>query len=223
MLTPRYYFADDFSQFYDYFLHQPHVKKSFYKNDILWAPNQPYEKIHYIISGSEMCYSDHESGKRKIITFHGAGTVFPGYRTKDYKIELSLITQALSDMKVLEFTIPQFRTMFESNKALAGAVINWYSTYVNRFLFETIHQEYHSSLVKICNLLYLLTANQPSNSGPIIDMTQEELADILGLSRVQFSRGLSELRAKHIISTTRGKVHIVDLPALSRMCSSETL
>ena len=124
MLTPRYYFTDDFSQFYEYFLLQPHKKKTFHKGDILWKPNQPYEKIHYIISGAEMCYSDHENGKRKIITFHGTGTVFPGYRTKDYKIELCLITQALSDMKVLEFTIPQFRTMFESNTALAGAVIN---------------------------------------------------------------------------------------------------
>lgn len=52
---------------------------------------QPYEKIHYIISGIEMHYSDHENGKRKIISFHGAGTVFPGYRQNDYKIELSEI------------------------------------------------------------------------------------------------------------------------------------
>lgn len=53
--------------------------------------------------------------------------------------------------------------------------------YVNRFLFETIHQEYNSSQVKLCNLLYLLTINQPSNSGLVIEMTQEDIADILGI------------------------------------------
>ena len=67
---------------------------------------------------------------------------------------------ALSEIRVLEFTIPQFRAMFESNVALAEQVVNWYAMYVNRFLFETVHQEFNSSRVKLCNLLYLLTMNQ---------------------------------------------------------------
>ena len=114
MLSSRYIFSDDFRQFYDYFLSQSHSKKTFHKGDYLWKPGQPYEKIHYIISGIEMLYSDHENGKRKIISFHGAGTIFPGYRQNDYKIKLSLITVALSEVEVLEFTISQFQSMLET-------------------------------------------------------------------------------------------------------------
>ena len=223
MLTPRYFFADDFRQFYEYFLSQPHTERIFLRGDYLWKPGQPYEKIHYIISGAAIHFADHENGRRKIISFHGAGTVFPGYRQYDYKIELSLITVALSDMKVLEFTKDQFQKMFETNTALSEQVVNWYSMYINRFLFEIVHQEYNPSFVKICNLLYLLTVNQPACSGLVIDMTQQELAEILGLSRIQLTRGLSELRKQNIISTTRGKVHVIDLPALTTLCSSETL
>ncbi len=153
----------------------------------------------------------------------GGGTVFPGYRQNDYKIEFSLTTAALSEMKVLEFTVRQFRTMFETNTALSEQVVNRYSMYINRFLFESIHQAYNSSLVKTGNLLYLLTVNQQSGFEPIIDVTQNELAEILGLSRVQLTRVLSELRHKGIISTARGKVNITDLPALASLCSSETL
>ena len=223
MLTPRYFFADDFRQFYEYFLSQPHTARTFHKGNYLWKPGQPYEKIHYIISGSAIHFADHENGRRKIISFHGAGTVFPGYRQYDYKIELSLITAALSDMKVLEFTKDQFQKMFETNTALSEQVVNWYSMYINRFLFEIVHQEYNPSFVKICNLLYLLTINQPACSGLVIDMTQQELAEILGLSRIQLTRGLSDLRKQSIISTTRGKVHVINLPALASLCSSETL
>lgn len=223
MLTPRYFFADDFRQFYEYFLSQPHTARTFHREDYLWKPGQPYEKIHYIISGAAIHFADHENGRRKIISFHGAGTVFPGYRQYDYKIELSLITVALSDMKVLEFTKDQFQKMFETNTALSEQVVNWYSMYINRFLFEIVHQEYNPSFVKICNLLYLLSVNQPACSGLVIDMTQQELAEILGLSRIQLTRGLSELRKQNIISTTRGKVHVIDLPALATLCSSETL
>lgn len=223
MLTPRFYFSDDFRPFYEYFLSQPHVKRTFHRGDYLWAPGQPYEKIHYIISGAAIHYADHENGRRKIISFHGPGTVYPGYRQNDYKIELSLITTALSEMKVLEFTVPQFQRMFETNTALSEQVINWYSMFINRFLFETIHQEYNTSLSKVCNLLYLLTVNQPSNSGLVIDMTQDQLAELLGLSRVQITRELAKLRTQGLISTSRGNIQITDLPALAELCTSETL
>ena len=223
MLKPRYYFADDFRSFYEYFLSQPHTKRIFQKGDYLWKPGQPYDRIQYSVSGASIHFSDHESGRRKIISFHGPGTILPGYHTTDFRIELSLTTIALSEVKVLEFTIPQFRAMFESDKELAESVVNWYSKYVNRFLFETIHQEFNPSQVKLCNLLYLLTMNQPSNSGLVIEMTQEDIADILGMSRVQITRELTDLRNRGILSTTRGKLTVTNLPVLASLCTEETM
>ena len=223
MLTPRYYFADDFRRFHDYFLAQPCEKKVFRKGDLLWRPGQPYNRIHYFLSGAAVHFAEHETGKRRIISFHGLGTVFPGYHTTDFKIELSLTTAALSEIHVLEFTVPQFQAMFESNTALSEQVVNWYAMYVNRFLFETIHQEFNSARVKLCNLLYLLTMNQPANSGPVIEMTQEDLADLLGISRVHVTRELAQLRRRGILTTTRGKLTITDLPALAGLCTDETV
>ena len=117
----------------------------------------------------------------------------------------------------------QFKAMFEKNTALAESVVNWYSKYVNRFLFETIHQEFNPSQVKLCNLLYLLTMNQPSNSGLVIEMTQEDIADILGMSRVQITRELTDLRSRGLLSTTRGRLTVTDLPALASLCTDETM
>lgn len=222
MLTPRYYFAGDFSAFQDFFAAQPHVMRTVQKGELLWKPGQPYEKIHYILSGLEMHYADHERGRRKIISFHGAGTVFPGYHRQDFKIELSLVTVALSPMRVLEFSVAQFREMFQANPALGEQVVDWYASYVNLFLFETIHQEYNPSLVKLSNLLYLLASQQSAAPALKVDMTQDELAEILGISRVQLTRGLSELRRRGIVATSRGRVQVLDPSALEKLCSSET-
>lgn len=222
MLLPRYYFADDFCHFYGYFLSQPHHEQIFQKGEYLWRPGQPHDRVQYYVSGTSVHFSDHESGHRKIISFHGPGTVMPGYHTTDFCIELSLSTIALSAVKVLEFTISQFKVMFESNAELAESVVNWYAKYVNRFLFETIHQEYNSSQVKLCNLLYLLMMNQPSDSGLTIEMRQEDLADLLGMSRVQITRELAELRNRGVLSTARGSLTITDLPALTAICTEET-
>ena len=222
MLIPRYFFSGEFAAFYQYFLAQPHTKKRFRKGDYLWLPGQPHNTFHYIVSGLAMNYADHENGSRKIISFHGAGTVFPGYHSCNFKIELSLATQALSDMLVLEFTKEQFGQMFKTNAKLSQQIINWYAMYVNRLLFEIVHQEYNSSFVKICNLLYLFTVNG-SPSGASLAITQSALGELLGLSRVQVTRGLAQLRSKNIIATGRGKITVTNLPALADLCSTETL
>lgn len=223
MLKPRYYFADDFASFYEYFLSQPHEERLFKKGEYLWKPGEPYDRIQYYVYGASVHFAEHESGRRKIISFHGKGTIFPGYHTTDFRIERTITTVALTEIKVLEFTISQFKAMFDSNVKLAQSVVNWYSKYVNRFLFETIHQEFNSSQVKICNLLYLLTLNQPSNSGLEIQMTQEDIADLIGMSRVQITRELTALRDKGILSTSRGKITITNIKELASLCTDETM
>lgn len=223
MLTPRYLFAEDFSQLYAYFLSRPHIKKSFQAGDYLWPPGKPLEKYHYILSGLAQNYMEHEAGHRKILSYHGSGTVFPGYHLHTFKIENSLITKAVCDMQVLEFTRAEFTNMFSTTPALAACVVEWFSTYTNLLIYEAAHQEYNTSFVKLCNLLYLLLANTSISTGSKLAITQEELADILGTSRVNITRGLARLRSEGIVLTHRKWIEIVSTPALAQYCSLETL
>ena len=222
MRTPRYLFTGDFAAFADYFRAQPHQERRFRKGDCLWAPGQPFQSLYYILSGVAQTYTVHENGRRKITSFHGGGTVFPGYHQQDFRIENSIVTVALTDVHALEFTKEQFRLMFERNDRLNAQVVEWYASYVNPLLYETAHQEYNSTFLKLCNLLYLLPTRQSVPDSGVIDMTQDDLADILGVSRVQLTRGLSVLRGKAIIRTHRSRIEIADRPALARYCSLET-
>lgn len=222
MRTPRYIFAGEFQQFYDYFLAQPHTPRHFHAGETIWQPGTPHAEIHYIVRGSEMHYALHENGHRKIVSFHGGGTIFPGYHQLNFKIERALVTEALSEMDVLAFSKTQFQRMFETNTALAEAVVNWYATYVNRFLFETVHQDYNSSTLQLANLLYLLVMDQPESDGHL-RITQENLAELLGLSRVQITRALGALRTENLVATSRGEIIVRDLTAMAARCSSETL
>lgn len=217
MLTPRYIFAGEFRDFHTFFLSQPHTTRHSAKGETIWQPGAPHAEIHYIVRGSEMHFALHESGRRRIISFHGAGTVFPGFHTLDFQIERALVTEALSDMDVLAFTKDQFRAMFAANTALAETVVNWHAAYINRFLFETVHQGYNPALLKLANLLYLLT-----QSDDTLTMTQDALAELLGLSRVQITRALSSLRSEGIIATRRSAVEVIDRAALAARCSAET-
>lgn len=222
MLTPRCFFSEDFRSFQDYFFSQPHRRRTFARGDYLWRPERPFESVHYILSGVSQNYVEHENGRRKIISFHGPGTLFPGYHRQDYKIERSLITRALSPMEVLEFSKEEFRLMFAHNGDLSAAVVEWYAMYVNLLLYDTAHQEYNSSFLKLCNLLYLLADSPVGGRQGVLNLTQDDLADLLGISRANLTRGLTQLRRQGILRTRRGQVELLDLPPLAQCCSEET-
>ena len=222
MLTPRCFFSEDFRSFQDYFFSQPHRRRTFARGDYLWRPERPFESVHYILSGVSQNYVEHENGRRKIISFHGPGTLFPGYHRQDYKIERSLITRALSPMEVLEFSKEEFRLMFAHNGDLSAAVVEWYAMYINLLLYDTAHQEYNSSFLKLCNLLYLLADSPVGGRQGVLYLTQDDLADLLGISRANLTRGLAQLRRQGILRTRRGLVELLDLPALAQCCSEET-
>lgn len=220
---PRYYFSREYQQFYDYLLLQPHVKRTFRTGEYLWAPNEPLEKVYYICSGVAQTYVEHEDGHRKILSFHGAGTVFPGCQKQSFKIERSIITIALSDLQTLEFTKDNFYQLFQSNAELNAQVLEWYAMYINLLVYEAAHQEYNNTFLKLCNLLYLLSQNNVSGEQNRVNLTQESLADLLAVNRVHVAKNLSRLREEHIILSHRKWIEIIDFPTLIDYCSLETL
>ena len=83
------------------------------------------------------------------------------------------------------------------------------------------HQSIQSQVPEI--VFFAVSFKDKLVSGLQIEMTQEELADILGMSRVQITRELTALRAEGILATKRGRLLITDLPKLAALCSAETV
>ena len=77
MLKPRYYFADDFRSFYEYFPSQPHTKRIFQKGDYLWKPGQPYDRIQYYVSGASVHFLSTKVGDEKSSAFTAQGRFSP--------------------------------------------------------------------------------------------------------------------------------------------------
>ncbi len=98
--------------------------------------------------------------------------------------ELSLHTA----MQNLKYTIQvsQFAAMFEENAALRRIQLDWYATYVNLLLYDAAHQEFNSARIQLGNLLYLLQGGE-ADPQRLPDVTQDELSDILGMSRVNLA------------------------------------
>ena len=175
------------------------------------------------MSGVARTTLEHENGSRKISSFHSEGTVFPGCHRSVFKIEQSIATAALTDMETLCFSNDDFLKMLTENPQLMLSTVDWYASYINLLLYESAHQDYNSSFVKLCNLLYLFSRNSPTGERGRIDLTQESIAEILAVTRVSAARCLGRLRDEKIIIPHRSWIQIIDQKALEAYCSSETL
>lgn len=221
---PRYYFENEFKAFYDYFLIQPHKEKRFSPGNYLWAPSKPLNHVYYIQSGVVQTYVEHENGHRKILSFHGKGSIFPGFQRQNFKIENSIVTLAVTEVTALEFTKEQFLKMYQDNMPLNLQVLEWTASYINLLIYEAAHQEYNDLFLKLCNLLYLMAYNISDESkSNIVPLTQDDIADILGSNRVSVAKNLAALRKENIIATHRRWIEIINPDKLAEYCSFETL
>lgn len=223
MLIPRYYFTDDYVDLYEYFLTIPHTKRMISKGEYLWKPGDLIQHVYYIESGICMTSVQHEDGHQKILYFHSKGCITPGFHYTTFKIEQSITTKAISDMHVLEFSREEMYSMFQQNAKLSALAFETYAKLINVLIYETAHQEYNNSFLKLCNLLYLFTQNSPSGQSRRIDLSQENIADILTLNRVNVAKCLSRLRDEGIIVSHRKWIEVKNLDKLELYCSQETL
>lgn len=223
LLTPKYIFANDFRELEEYFSAQPHRNVSFRQGEYLWAPGEPFHKIFYLTEGITQVLMYHDSGKRRILSFHAGGTVYPMFHYKQYKLEDSLLCSAMTHIKAWEFTQEQFARMFEEKAALRHRVIDYFSSATNLLLYEIGHQEQNDSFVKLCNLLYILLVSNSGRRNYLHQLTQEDLADILGISLNNVTRSLTRLRHDGIIETGRKVITVTDPEKLAELCSGETL
>ena len=219
MLSPRYYYSADDPELYQYLLTQPHREKHFEPGDYLWKPGEFIERVYYIKSGVAVAFVEHENGRQKIFLFAGKGSIYPGCHNSQFKIEMSIMTRAISAMDTLEFQREDFYRMFQINSRLNGFMFESYAMYINLLLYETAHQGYNDSFVKLCNLLYLFAQNREKST---VELTQENLADILAVNRVNVAKHLSILREKGIIRSHRKSLEILDMRGLEELCSIET-
>ena len=233
MLVPRYLYKDDFSPFRDKLEELPHVERRFSRGEYLWRPGDLIERVHYIEEGVARTSFINEDGRAKVLFYHGAGMVFPGCHESQFAIERSIVTEAMSPARTLEFSRAEFLALARADAAIGSAMFENYARYINLLIFETAHQERNEALVKLCNVLELLARDAAGGrrdgrrgDGALdarcrIDCSQEDLAEILAMNRVSVARLMGRLADAGVVATHRGWVEILDREALLARCTGE--
>lgn len=219
MILPRFMIKGDFSPFEDLFFEQGGVETVIPKGVTLDDANAALPRTtYYIKKGVAKLSIINETGAEHILFFMGQGSVYPINNLDDcFSMEVYVSMTALTDLEVISIFGENVEKMIAENGEFALAVTEHYMRYVNTLLTKILFNSYNDSTRCVPSFLYLYAASSPEN---MVDLTQEQIGQILSLSRPQVVRVLNKLRTLEIVATRRGKLKVLDMERLRELCVS---
>ena len=221
LIMSKYYFEGDFLEFEDFILQHECVRRRYQKGDILSAQSETLKYGYYIKSGVMKLSIGHECGKEKIVALFGPGSLFPlGMDHHYYDMEYAMVEQAYTEVEAYKFNYRIVRTMFLEHQDLALRMMEHYCDFTSYLFFEIASLSGDNSMAKVCNVLYALHNTSLCRSH-VLHISQDDVMELSGISKIQVARVYQTLRGEHIIQTSRGKIQILDQDKLRSYCTYE--
>lgn len=219
--VPRLYisgFIRDFdSKAKKYGLH----RKRYAKGETLTDRGTINNHAHYICSGLVHLSLIHSSGNMKSIMFFGPGAVFPiGVVPHENVIDYEMIMLAMTDTETYKFSYPSLRQMCVDDGEFSAQILEENCRLIGYLFYQEMNNAFSPAMIRVCDILYLMLSNMDTD-GNTINIRQEDLSSLVGISSAQLERVLKDLRERRIITTSRGKIHIPDAERLRAQCSTE--
>lgn len=169
-------------------------------------------KICYFVSGHARMISINLDGKLFSPLFFSAGNLFPITCIKNnfdiFPIQFSVI--ANTDCYVIMFTPDLLKKVILNHPEVGIECINQCHTIEHLLLYEVFGFSIKSSEKRICDLLYdFHQKSLQTGYKEYIHFSQNQLSEILGISRMQLNRVLKKLRSKGIIKTENGDIVLI--------------
>lgn len=197
------------------------VTLTFQKGETILCPSNCGRELYLVECGvvNYRYYSD--SGTAATILQKRAGDVF-GLRAffgreeewKDYYIV------AGTNVQLRRISGESFLTLMRSNSDFFGEVVRYFACCIDAMERRIAHAAVMSSYQRL--IWTLVEHAERQNDGAIaVLLTQQDLAELLFISRQRISVHLSKLVGRGVIAVKRGRIEILDQVGMNRELESE--
>ena len=108
-----------------------------------------------------------------------------------------------------------FKDEFHSNRALHELLLRYTQALITQMAQTAVCYRHHSVDQQLCRWLLLSLDRLPSNQ---LDMTQELIANMLGVRREGVTEAARKLQRLGVIQYQRGHITVLDRPKLEALC-----
>ena len=202
------------------------TRLNFKRKDYIFQANLSNKTVYILVAGKVKLSRLSDQGQECIQWFCFPGEIF-GFSEFTYHHDSGLYAQALTDVTLLAITKSDFNQLLLKNPALALLVIDQLSSRVRTLGDMLLHIACGSAQDRLINLLQRLSEiyGKPTDKEVYIDiqLTHQEIADMIGVCRQTVSTLMANLKKDGIILSNRFGIAITDLPRLNSILKQEAL
>ncbi len=182
---------------------------SYKKGQLIYLQGQQPDYLYCLKEGEVRTAIFSDRGEERLLTVYRAGSIFGEASFFDGMPRVSTAT-AQTDCQILRLGRETVDALFRRHPELASAMIAYLARTVRLLSGHVDTMSFQQAPQRLARLLL----NYPAEAGRL-NVTHEELAAALGVSRVTVSRILSDFACKGYLKTGYGVITLLDRSALA--------
>lgn len=195
------------------------------KNGVLFWESEPHEYHYFLVEGTIAIYAFDRAGRKKLIDFYAPGS-FIGYQfLRDNNMPMTT-AQAQEDSLVISIPKKSFFLALHASPDFADAVVRYLFGLLSMQTQEVINASFYVASQRIPLLLLdlaqdVLLEKGETEEGIILPYGNNDIAEMLGMSRNSVTTSISRLQAQGVIEKHRNSIKIIDLTKLDEIAHLE--
>ena len=212
--------------------------KTYPKNAVVFWVNEPNEYHYYLDEGSLECFRLDATGRKKVIDRYVAGSFFGFHILRDDCMPMST-AQCLENCKIIAIPKDSFFKLLHTCPEFTDRTIRYLFGMLSMQTKEAINSSFYATGQRVAMLLVQLAHEQLTQDGSIeatdthasfnktdtrdivLPYTNNEVANMLGISRNSVTTAMSRLQVQGALEKRRSSIHILDLHTLERIAAME--
>ena len=199
----------------------PFAKRRFYpKNYYVYYQGDHSNCFYWVKSGLVKVVIIHEGGLEKILSINGPGSLFGETAAFDGKPYFASAL-VIEDAEIWSVTADDLFCIFETNPKLTKEILKSLTAKIRLLALQVEDLTFFDALRRIARTLVKLAHNcgqkEPTGIKILHRLTHQELANLVGTSRVTVTNTLQYLKETGVLEQKRGQITITDIDKLQSL------
>lgn len=194
------------------------TEKTYKKNTPLYFQGEQADCFYYLKKGSVKIFFNSIDGMQKTVSIVGNGSILGEAAFFDQMPRISS-AQTIADSTIISITHQQLEDAFAKNPKLAMHLLKVQAQSIRMLSAQMSGMVFSKADCRIAN--QLLQSQTNLNGEVIVNLTHEEIGNLIGASRVTVSKILNSFVDKGYIKTAYRYIILTDLQALEEIASSQ--
>ncbi len=205
--------------------------KRYPKNSMLFWDSEPNGYHYFLVEGMVEIYVVNSDGRKKSIDFYGPGSFIGYHILRENNLPMTTAV-AREDCRVISISKESFFKTLHTCPQFADVTVRYLFGLLSMQTQEVINSSFYIASQRVPLLLIELIEEMEGGDGTdaedkgdkscrVLPYGNNEIAEMLGLSRNSVTASISSLQNQGVIEKQRSSIRIIDLEKLTRIAYLE--